>query len=165
VISTISPNGVSNAAPFSWNAPMATTPTPLFGFASNVHHDTWRNIRANGEFVVNIVGEAFGPLMAPMERDIPYDVSEITECGLSESPSTQVKPPRIKEAFGWLECTLQSHVSLSERNVWIIGEVLEDEVTDTDFDEVVDVERIKPLNHIWGDVFVTHMKRTRFQRA
>ncbi|MFQ6077344.1 MAG: hypothetical protein ACE5Z5_14655 [Candidatus Bathyarchaeia archaeon] len=35
VISTISPNGVSNAAPFSWNSPMATRPTPLFGFSSN----------------------------------------------------------------------------------------------------------------------------------
>lgn len=165
VVSTISPKGVSNAAPFSWNAPMATKPKPLFGFSSNVNHDTWRNIRENGEFVVNIVGETFGPLMALMERDIPYEVSEITECGLSEIPSTHVKPPRIKEAFGWLECTMQNHVSLSERNIWIIGEVLEAEVKDEAFGEVVDVERIKPLNHIWGEVFVTNMKVSRFKRA
>ena len=41
VISTSSPNGVSNAAPFSWNSPIAIKPVPLFGFSSNVNHDTW----------------------------------------------------------------------------------------------------------------------------
>jgi len=162
VISTISPNGVSNAAPFSWNSPMASRPQPLFGFSSNVKHDTWRNIRENGEFVVNLVGEDFGPLM---ERDFPYEVSEIKECGLTEVEAKHVKPPRIKEAYGWLECGMRGCVSLSERNVWVIGEVLEAEATDEALKEVVDVERVKPLNHIWGEAFVTDMRITRFKRA
>jgi len=165
VISTISPNGVSNAAPFSWNSPIAATPTALFGFSSNVNHDTWRNIRANGEFVVNLVGEDFGPLMEKMERDFPYEVSEIKECGLTETKANHVEPPRIQEAYGWLECRMTKHVPISERNVWIIGEVLEVEVKDEAFDDVVDVEKVKPLNHIWGEAFVTEMKTTKFRRA
>jgi flavin reductase (DIM6/NTAB) family NADH-FMN oxidoreductase RutF len=165
VISTISPRNIANAAPFSWNAPMASSPIPLFGFSSNVNHDTWRNIKATGDFVVNLVGEPFGPLMEIMERDFPYEVNEITECGLTETASTQVKPPRIQEAFGWLECTMTKHLFLSDRNVWVIGEVLEAEVKDSAFSDVVNVERVKPLNHIWGDVFVTDMMRTRFKRA
>lgn len=165
VVSTISPKGISNAAPFSWNSPMATKPKPLFGFSSNVNHDTWRNIRENGEFVVNLVGEEFDPLMEMMERDFPYEVSEIKKCGLSEIKSIHVKAPRIKEAFGWLECKMKNHVFQSDRNVWIIGEILEAEVKDEAFDEVVDVERTKPLNHIWGEVFVTNMKTTKFKRA
>jgi flavin reductase (DIM6/NTAB) family NADH-FMN oxidoreductase RutF len=144
---------------------MATNPTPLFGFSSNVNHDTWRNIQATGDFVVNLVGETFGPLMEIMEQDFSFEVSEIVKCGLSEISSTHVKPPRIQEAFGWLECTMTKHVFLSNRNVWVIGEVLEAEVNDIAFNEVVNVERIKPLNHIWGDIFVTDMKRTRFKRA
>ena len=165
VISTISPRGASNAAPFSWNSPMATRPKPLFGFSSNVNHDTWRNIEENGEFVVNLVGEGFGPLMEVMERDLPYEVSEIEECGLTEMEANHVRPPRIAEAYGWLECRMTEYVSISERNVWVVGEVLEAEVRDEAFDEVVAVEKVRPLNHIWGEAFVTEMKITRFGRA
>jgi flavin reductase (DIM6/NTAB) family NADH-FMN oxidoreductase RutF len=165
VISTISPREVSNAAPFSWNSPMATKPKPLFGFCSNVNHDTWRNIKENSEFVVNMVGEDFGPLMEVMEKDFPYEVSEIEECGLTEVKSNRIKPPRIQEAYGWLECKMTNYISFSERNVWIIGEVLDVEVKDEALDEVVDVVMVKPLNHIWGEAFVTDMKITRFKRA
>jgi len=165
VISTSSPNGVSNAAPFSWNSPIAIKPIPLFGFSSNVNHDTWRNIKENREFVVNLVGENFGPLMEVMESDFPYEVNEIKECGLTEIESNHVKPPRIQEAFGWLECRMTQWVSLSGRNVWIIGEVLEAEVKDETFDDVVNVEKVRPLNHIWGEAFVTEMRITRFKRA
>lgn len=165
VVSTVSPNGVSNAAPFSWNSPLAARPKPLFGFSSNVSHDTWRNIRENGEFVANLVGEEFGPLMHIMERDLPYEVSEIEECGLTEEEAVRVRPPRIKEAYGWLECRMTDHLSLSERNVWIVGEVLESEVLDDALDMVVKVEEVNPLNHIWGEAFVTEMKINRFKRA
>ena len=165
VISTISPNGVSNAAPFSFCSPVATRPKPLFGFCCEVKHDTWRNIQENHEFVVNLVGEDFGPLMEVMERDFPYEVSEIKECGLTEVEVSHIAPPRIGEAYGWLECRMTRYVALSERNVWIIGEVLEAEVKDEYFDEVVDVSKAKPLNHIAGESFVTEMKITKFKRA
>lgn len=165
IISTVSPNGVSNAAPFSFCSPVATRPKPLFGFCCEVKHDTWRNIKENREFVINFVGEDFGSLMEVMERDFPYEVSEIEECGLTETEANHVRPPRIKEAYGWLECRMTEYTTLSERNVWIIGEVLEAEVKDEAFDGVVDVEKVKPLNHIWGEAFVTEMKITKFKRA
>ncbi|KON29330.1 hypothetical protein AC482_06785 [miscellaneous Crenarchaeota group-15 archaeon DG-45] len=165
VVSTISPDGASNAAPFSWNAPMATSPVPLFGFSSSVSHDTWRNIRENGEFVVNLVGESFGPLMEVMERDLPYGVSEIGECGLTEARAHRVKPPRIEEAYGWLECVMTDHFPISDRTVWVVGRVLEAEARDEALDEVVDVEAARPLNHIRGEFFVTEMKIRRFRRA
>jgi flavin reductase (DIM6/NTAB) family NADH-FMN oxidoreductase RutF len=165
VISTISPNGISNAAPFSFCSPMATRPTPLFGFCCEVVHDTWRNVQSNREFVANLVGEEFGPLMEVMEKDFPYEVSEIAECGLTEADSTHVRPPRIAEGYGWIECKMVDYISLSERNVWIIGEIVEVEVKDEVFNEVVDVEKVKPLNHIWGEAFVSEMKVTRFKRA
>ncbi len=165
VISTISPGGISNAAPFSWNSPMATKPEPLFGFCSGVTHDTWRNIKENKEFVVNMVGEDFGPLMEIMERDFPYEISEITECGLTEMKANHIRPPRIREAFGWLECKMVKHVSLSERNVWVIGEILEAEVKNEAFKDVVDVATVKPLNHIYGEAFVKDMTITKYKRA
>ena len=165
IISTISQNGVSNAAPFSFNSPVATRPIPLFGFESNISHDTWRNVKENGEFVVNLVGESFGPLMETLEKDLPYEGSEIKECRLNEEKANKVKPPRIKEAYGWIECKMKQYVTISERAVWVIGEILEVEVKDDSIDEVVNVEKVKPLNHIWGEHFVTEMKRTTYKRA
>jgi flavin reductase (DIM6/NTAB) family NADH-FMN oxidoreductase RutF len=165
VISTISSNGISNAAPFSWNSPVATKPKPLFGFSCSESHDTWRNIENNGEFVVNLIGETFGPLMEIMERDFPHEMSEIKECGLTEVNSKQIKPPRIKEAFGWLECKMVKRFVISEGNIWIIGEVLEAEAIDAAVNGVVVVEKVKPLNHIFADAYVTDMKISRFKRA
>ena len=103
--------------------------------------------------------------MEIMEKDFPYEVSEIKECGLTEVPANIVKPPRIQEAYGWLECIMTKYVPLSERNVWVIGEVLHADVKDEALNVVVDVENVKPLNHIWDDSFVTEMKITKFNRA
>jgi flavin reductase (DIM6/NTAB) family NADH-FMN oxidoreductase RutF len=105
VVSTLSSNGVSNAAPFSFNSP-ATTKPPTYGFCCEVEHDTLRNIRENNEFVVNLVDVSFGPLMKDLARDLPYGVSEITESGLTETPSKKVRPPRISEAYGWMRARL-----------------------------------------------------------
>ena len=163
VVSTVSENGVSNAAPFSFNSP-ATTKPPMYGFCCEVEHDTWMNIKANGEFVVNLVGDSFGELLEPLSRDLPYEVSEITEFGLSEVPSKTVKPPRIREAYGWMECRLSSFEELSTRAVWVFGEVLCSEIRKDAFDGVVDVENVKPLNHISGEIFVVDMKKTRYKR-
>jgi flavin reductase (DIM6/NTAB) family NADH-FMN oxidoreductase RutF len=167
VISTISPRGISNAAPFSFCSPMASKPRPLFGFSCEVEHDTWRNIQQNGEFVVNLVGQEFGPLMEMLETHYPYEVSEIEKCGLTTANSSKVKPPRIAEAYGWIECRMREHTELSERSVWIIGEVLDSDAKEDLYDagkNVIDVGKVKPLNHIWGDIF-TEMTEIRFKRA
>jgi hypothetical protein len=52
--------------------------------------------------------------------------------------------------------------------VWIIGEVLDSDASDDIYnsrDGVIDVGKVKPLNHIWGDIFTTTMTETRFKRA
>jgi hypothetical protein len=59
---------------------------------------------------------------------------------------------------------MRSHLALSEKSVWIIGEVLESDAKDDVFKDVIDVEKVSPLNHIWGDAFTTTMKESRFKR-
>jgi len=163
VVTTISKNGIPNAAPFSWTSPITTKP-PLFGFSCNPKHDTWRNIRRNGEFVANLVGEDFGPLMHILEQDFPYEVNEIEKANLTKMRSVKIKPPRIKEAFGWLECKMQKHFRIAD-HIWIVGKVLVSEVKDGYMDEVIDVKKAKPLNHIYGKYFVIGMQKTKFKRA
>jgi len=163
VVSTVSPKGISNAAPFSFNSP-ATTKPPMYGFCCEIQHDTWKNIQANEEFVINLVGDDFGDLMEPLSRDLPYEVSEIKEFGLTEVPSKIIKPPRIGEAYGWMECRMTGYSEISNRVVWIFGEVLLSEIKKEALDEVVNVEVVKPLNHISGEYFVANMSRTKYKR-
>jgi len=163
VISTISQNGIPNAAPFSFNSPVGIDP-PRFCFACNPKHDTWRNIRENSEFVVNYVGEEFGPLMHILERDYPYGVNEIKEAGLTEVKAEIVKPPRIKEAYAWLECRMAMNYDVGD-HILIIGDVLKVEVKDEFMkNDILNVEKAKPLNHIFGEYFVCRMKVDKFKR-
>ena len=159
VVSTISPNGVSNAAPISFNAPVTTGPPPLYGFCCETKHDTWRNIRENGEFVVNLVGRGFAPIMDDLASDLPYEESEIAHCGLTEEEASTVGPPRIAEAYGWIECRMREHEELSERVVWIIGEVTAVAVKDGDFDETLRLEAAEPLHHVTAGGYVAGMRR------
>lgn len=163
VITTISKNGVPNAAPFSFNSPISFEP-PLYGFASSPEHDTWRNVRETGEFVANVVGEDFGELMHILETDFPYEVSEIEKAGLTAMPSACVKPPRIREALAWIECKLEASYELGD-HVWVVGRVVCAEVKDEFWDAVLDAERAKPLCHISGEFFACDARRRRFKRA
>ncbi len=162
VVSTASPRGISNAAPFSFNMPVSFSP-PIFAIASQPTHDTWRNIRETGEFVVNFVGEELGDKIHILERDFPYEVSEIEKAGLTEMPSRKVRAPRIAEAYAWLECRLYDARELGD-HVLIAGEVLLAEVRDECYDRVVDVARAKPLLHISGAYFGIPLAR-KFKRA
>jgi flavin reductase (DIM6/NTAB) family NADH-FMN oxidoreductase RutF len=167
VITTISPRGIPNAAPFSFTSPMASRP-PQYGFCCEVEHDTWRNIEQTPEFVVNLVGEQLGSLIDRLAHDYPYEVCEIDECGLTQAKSLKVKPPRIAEAYGWIECRMRDHVRLSDHHVWIISDVLASDIKDevnNESSDVVDVEKAKPLSHIWLEDFAVAMKITRFKRS
>lgn len=162
VISTVSERGISNAAPFSFNSPCSYDP-PLFGFGSNPKHDTWRNIQENGEFVVNYGDKSFGPLMHILEEKWPYEVSEIEKAGLTEEKAHMVKAPRIKEAYAWLECKLEMHVETGD-HIWIMGRVLEVEVKDEYLQAITNVEKINPLNHIWGEYFANEVRVAKYKR-
>ena len=159
VVTTISPNGVSNAAPISFNAPVTTGPPPLYGFCCETEHDTWRNIKENGEFVVNMVGKEFAPMMNELAADLPYEVSEIAHCGLTEEKAATVSPPRIAEAYGWIECRMREHVERTERVVWIIGEVTAVAAKDDAFDETLRLERANPLHLVTAGGYVADMRR------
>jgi flavin reductase (DIM6/NTAB) family NADH-FMN oxidoreductase RutF len=101
--------------------------------------------------------------MDELSADLPYEVSEIAKCGLTEAEAIHVKPPRIAEAYGWIECRMREHVVLSQRAVWIIGEVLGVGVREGAFNGAVDIEKVKPLNHVAGDYYASGMRRTTFE--
>ncbi len=105
-ISTISPEGVANLAPFSFfNAVCADPPVVCFSVGNRFPpKDTIANVRANGEFVVNIVNEAIAERMNLCAGDYPVGISEFDVAGLTPQPSVLVSPPCVLESPMNMEC-------------------------------------------------------------
>lgn len=110
-VSTISEEGVLNLAPHSYFNVISSAP-PIIHFTSTRVKDTLRNIRATGEFVVNIVSLDLVEAMNLSAADFPPEEDEFGWAGLEIAPSTVVKPPRVARARAAMECTLNRVVSL-----------------------------------------------------
>lgn len=141
-ITTLSAQGVVNAAPYSFfNAMGHTPPTVAVGLLADPARgfkDTARNIMESGEFVVNLVPESLAEAMNITCIDAPYDVSEMTLAGLQGAPSQHVRPPRIAGAPVSLECVSLSNVVTGPHQTIVIGRVLAVHIAD---EYVLDAER------------------------
>ena len=85
--------------------------------------DTAQNIRARGEFVVNVVNETIATAMNVCAIDFPPGVDELAEAGLTTLPSSRVAVPRIAEAPACLECREVTTVEIGRSRI-VIGEVV-----------------------------------------
>ncbi|UUZ72975.1 flavin reductase family protein [Polaromonas sp. P1(28)-8] len=123
LITTLSKDGVVNAAPFSMFNMLGEEP-PIVMVSINRLQDgqlkhTAANIVRTGEFVVHLTDEAMAGQMHRCGERFPADVSELAEVGLSTAPSRHVKPPRIAEAPAAFECTLYELLETPSRQIFI----------------------------------------------
>ncbi len=138
--------GRLNAAPFSFFNALAGDP-PIIGIgiggrrpedAPGSWKDSGANIRATGEFVVNLVPYDQRETMNITAIEFPHDVDELAEAGLTTAPSTKVKPPRIAESPVALECERFSIVEVGIDRAIVLGRIVALHVRD---DAVLDAER------------------------
>ncbi len=116
-VSTLSPDGRPNLAPYSFfNAVGASPMTLMFCPANNLdgsEKDTLRNSApteegGTGEFVVNVASDRYERAVAGAGEALAYGESEFDLVGLEEAPSTVVKAPRVAASPVAFECrTLQ----------------------------------------------------------
>ncbi len=121
LVTTLGPDGVVNAAPFSFFNVLGASP-PYCAFApadrdDGTPKDTARNIRLNHEFVVNLVDEGIAEAMNKCAASLPYGVSELQNAGFTTLPSTLVKPPRIAESPANLECVEHSTIQIGDNRL------------------------------------------------
>lgn len=124
LVTTLGPDGVVNAAPFSFFNVLGAEP-PIVAFApgdrdDGTPKDTARNVRLGHEFVVNLVDESIAEAMNLCAASLPYGTSELAHAGLTTAPSSVVKPPRIAEAPASLECVEWGTLQIGENRV-VIG--------------------------------------------
>lgn len=131
-VTSVSPDGVVNAAPFSFFNAVSSHPPVIMisvGQRAGEQKDTAKNIRDAREFVVNIVDEELAAKMNITAGNYPRTTSEISEAGLTLRPSTKVKTPGIDESPVHLECVLREWVELGSSDV-IFGDVMAFHVRD-----------------------------------
>lgn len=152
LISTVSADGTSNLAPFSFVAPVSIEP-PLIAFASDPGHDTVRNITRTKNFVVNIPGkDILGKLWA-CAGDFPYGVSEFKKAKLHEMPSRVVRAPRVKECFAHIECTLHSARRVGD-HMLVVGAIRAVEIKDALYKKgSYQIAKSNVLMHIGSEKF------------
>jgi flavin reductase (DIM6/NTAB) family NADH-FMN oxidoreductase RutF len=162
-ISTVDEEGCVNLAPFSFfNAVCPNPPTLLFcpnvRSADSNQKDTLHNVRATGEFVVNIVTEALAEAMNITSTEFPAQVNEFTAAGLTPVPSAVVRPPRVGESPIHFECRVMQIIEVGSSTGGgsiVVGEVVhlhiaEDVLTGTD---KIDLLRLQPIGRLAGAAY------------
>jgi flavin reductase (DIM6/NTAB) family NADH-FMN oxidoreductase RutF len=90
LVTSLSRDGVLNAAPFSQFVVISVTP-PLLGFVAHEGEhslkDTVRNVIESGEYVINTVAEPMAKQVQICSENFPPSVSEVAEVGFHTWPS------------------------------------------------------------------------------
>ena len=140
-VTTIGPEGVVNAAPFSFfNVMGHEPPTVAIGLlaGSERFKDTAANILDTGEFVVNLVAESNAEAMNITCIDAPPEIDELTLAGLTPAASQAVRSPRIAESPVSFECRVLTSLVTGPRQTAVIGRIVRAHVDDA---VILDKER------------------------
>lgn len=126
-VTTVDPAGRVNAAPFSFFNLLSSDP-PVLGLGiaprAGAEKDTATNIRAGGEFVVNLVSMALATAMNVTALDFEAGIEELHRAGLEAAPSRRIRPPRIAQAPVSLECRAMTLLDQPSGSLIVLGEVL-----------------------------------------
>jgi flavin reductase (DIM6/NTAB) family NADH-FMN oxidoreductase RutF len=157
-ITTLSTEGVLNAAPYSYFNIVSADP-PMVSVSvqrkSGVRKDTSRNILETGAFVVHISDEDYIEAINLTAANLPPDESEVDFAQLTSIPSAKIKVPGIAEAKIRMECTLEQSLALGGTTPscdLIIGRVvcfhIEEELYESGR---IDAQRLKPVSRLAGN--------------
>jgi flavin reductase (DIM6/NTAB) family NADH-FMN oxidoreductase RutF len=153
-ISTISPDGVVNLAPYSYFNMIASHP-PFVMFSSNTRKHSQRHAESGAEFVFNLATYDLRNEMNISGGDYPEGVSEPELAKLAMVPSRKVKPPRVARSPIALECIYSQTVKLVRSNgkphnyEMVIGEVVNVHIDDAVIvDGMVDMARLRAIGRL-----------------
>ena len=162
-ISTVSPAGVRNVAPYSYFNLMGSDPFYV-AFGSTGEKDTLTNVRATRQFVANIATTHLLEKMNFTSADFPREEDEFGWAGLTPAPAAKVHPPRVLEAKAHLECELVQVVD--DRNTHIVlGRIIHAHVDPSVWkDGRVDPKLLDPICRLSGSGYATLGELVNVQR-
>lgn len=150
--------GAVNAAPFSFfNIVSADPPLVAISFSKAPDRDgkdTLSNIRARGEFVVNMVPEELAEAMNITATNAPRGVDETQLAGLSLVPSTLVDVPRIEASPVALECKVFDFITPGGTTTIGLGRIVYVHIRTSAFDDLsrlhIDPAQLRLIGRMHG---------------
>ena len=157
-ITTVSNEGVVNAAPFSSYNYVAHSPPMVavnIGSRMGAFKDTARNLRENGFFCVNVATEDQMERMHACGAEYPPEVSEPEALGIALLPGTHTPVPRIAASPVHMECRLDQFITLGRGlNTLYIGEVMALHLCSSVYDgHQVDSVKMRPIARLGGPYY------------
>jgi len=131
LISTVTSDGVSNLAPFSYFQVVSANPLAVGFSATRDRNGEMKQSLANSvdnrEFVAAMVTEQMGASMNVTSAEFHPGVSEFEKAGFTEGAGEVVKPKLVLESPVNLECRVSNIIELSTEPLggsFVIGKVL-----------------------------------------
>lgn len=158
-VSTVSKQGTTNVAPFSYFTGVGSRPPSLLFCPANNREgqpkDTLRNIQDVGDFVVNIVPFRLAEQMNASSASLPPEESEFDFCSLSSTKSRKVRSPRVADSPVQFECTTMQILNIGEgpggANI-VVGRVVHAHIDDAVMNarELVDPDLLDAVGRMGG---------------
>lgn len=179
-VSTLSPAGVANLAPYSFFNGVGSNPMVLAFCPANDpagrEKDTLANCKprgegGTGEFVVNVAAFPYRRQVAAAAEPLPPDESEFDLTGLATAPSRVVAPPRVEAAPAAFECrtleVVRTNPGAPAGGNVVLGEVvwihLRDDIVDERFR--IDPDRLAAIGRLAGSTYCTTDRRFEMPRG
>ena len=162
-ISTLSPEGRPNLAPFSFFNVVCPNPphvmfSPEIRGTDGAIKDTLRNVHLSGEFVVNIVTEDLAEAMNQSSQELPAEVDEFAVANLITAPSQVVRPPRVALSPIHFECRVAQIIELGNAlggGSLVLGRIVHLHVDESVLlgEDKIDLEKLKPIGRLAGSAY------------
>lgn len=161
-VSTLSAEGKTNLAPFSFFQGICASPPTLMFCGANDRtgrkKDSVINVGQVPEFVVNVVPYALRDVMNDTSAALPHGESEFEKFNIAAAPSAMVRPPRVAAAPVAFECRLDRIVIIGDGgplsgNV-VFGTVLCAHVSEAVItDGKIDPRKLDTIGRMGGDYY------------
>jgi len=122
LVSTIDGKGKENLAPHSEFVKLYTD---QFLLCIEKSHDTYKNIKETGEFVVAFPTIEIARETAITGKPFPKGVSEFEKAGLTPIKAKKVKASLVKECMANFECSLSKELGTIGTEAILVGDILE----------------------------------------
>ena len=116
-ISSLGADGSRNLAPFSFFGAFSFDPPTIGvgpGSRAGVNKDSLANIKATGEFVINLVDRSLAEVANACSGEWGPEVDEWEVSGMTGVPSETVAPMRVTAAPAALECRVRQVLELGD---------------------------------------------------
>lgn len=154
VVTTVNKDGVNDAASFSFLSPVSFDP-PMMAIMVSSERQTYENILATGEFVLNVVTKHYiDDVMYVGRKSFKEEPNKLDDTEFTLVGSEEVEPSRIEEAVVWLECEVEKIHEAGDHYI-VVGRILCAEVEEEFWkDGRFLAEEAETLHHVEGDKFL-----------